>query len=66
MTDSTDWITRKDAADLMGLESVRSVDYHVRMGHLTKHVDGLGRTRLSRSEVLKLIEPLPVVQSSDR
>lgn len=65
MTDQNEWITRKEAADLMNVHP-RTVDYRVRTKKITEYRDGLGRLRFSRKEIEQLLTPVAVVVSSDR
>lgn len=63
MTDTNEWITRKETAELMGVHP-RTVDYQVSKGRITTYRDGLGRLRFSRSEIEKLMTPVAVESSN--
>lgn len=58
-------ITRRQAADLLG-KHIRSVDYYMNTGKLTKYRDGFGRVWIDRDELEALITPVVAVVSSDR
>jgi hypothetical protein len=57
-------ITRQQAADRLG-RHIRSIDYYMNTGKLTKYRDGFGRVWIDPEELEQLITPVAVV-SSDR
>ncbi len=64
MTNRTEWITRKEAAELLGVHA-RTVDYRVATGKITEYRDGLNRLRFNRAELEALMVPV-AVPSADR
>lgn len=64
MTNTNEWITRKEAAELLGVNP-RTIDYRVATGKITEYRDGLNRLRFNKAELERLLVPVAVV-SSDR
>lgn len=64
MANTNEWITRKEAAQIMGVHP-RTIDYRVSTGKITEYRDGLNRLRFSRKEIERLLTPVAVV-STDR
>lgn len=61
----TEWITRDEAAELVGV-NVRTVDKWANDGRITRYrIGGLQWVRFNRSEVLAMMEPVPVAEPTD-
>lgn len=58
-------LTRQETRRLLNCH-VRTVDYYLKVGKLTRYRDGRGRVGIDPAEVEALITPVPVVASSDR
>jgi hypothetical protein len=65
MDESIEWITRKQARDMIGC-SLRTVDHMLTDGRLTKYLDGMGRIWIHPDEIRDLVTPVPVVNSANR
>lgn len=59
----SDLITVNDAAELADVDP-KTVRRWYREHRITRHVTGTKRVRVSRTEILKLITPEPVVTGS--
>lgn len=62
---SENLISRREAADRLG-RHIRSIDYYLNTGKLTKYRDGFNRVWIDPAELDALITPVAVVVSANR